>query len=478
VSDLPEGYKEVSEEDRARANDLFAHGQKTAATGNYEYAITVYMSGLGYDPDAIEAHSDLRDIALKRTVSGGKAMKMWDAMKIKRATSDDKQNMLNAEKLLAYEPGNTDHMLWLFQSAHRAGFYDTLLWIGPILQKANLDLGDKKQDFSKFIALRDVYRSIKQYRLASVACQYASNMRPDDMDLTTEVKNLAAMSTIEQAGYDKPGSFRSKVKDMNKQAGLLRQDRDVNDADSWNLMIADAEKEFNAEPNDGGKMMKLVDTLVKTEDSEHENRAVEILQEWFEKTKQFRYRQHIGVIHMKQMTRMDRSKRAALSAATDPEERRELTDDYIQFNKEKLEFELSEYELAANAYPTEMRLRFEIGVRLFHLGRFGDAIPILQQSRNDPKYKIDGGMLLGKAFLEAGFVDEADETLGALCKEYPVPGDTRSKELFYQRGRALEQRGLKDEAKNHYSKVAQWDFNYKDVQARLKKLRDDSKPKL
>jgi hypothetical protein len=30
---------------------------------------------------------------------------------------------------------------------------------------------------------------------------------------------------------------------------------------------------------------------------------------------------------------------------------------------------------------------------------------------------------------------------------------------------------MKPEALAHYSKVAQWDFNYKDVQARIKRLR-------
>jgi len=33
------------------------------------------------------------------------------AMKFKTNTKDDKQNMLNAEMLLANDPGNTDHML-------------------------------------------------------------------------------------------------------------------------------------------------------------------------------------------------------------------------------------------------------------------------------------------------------------------------------------------------------------------------------
>ena len=59
--------------------------------------------------DAIDAHQALREISLKRKVSGGKDLGMFEKMKLKRAAKDDKTNMLNAEKMLAYNPGDTDH---------------------------------------------------------------------------------------------------------------------------------------------------------------------------------------------------------------------------------------------------------------------------------------------------------------------------------------------------------------------------------
>ncbi len=76
------------------------------------------------------------------------------------------------------------------------------------------------------------------------------------------------------------------------------------------------------------------------------------------------------------------------------------------------------------------------------------------------------------SFYQAKFLDEADDTLANLIKDYPTAGDDRSKEMYYQRGRILEEKAMKPEAIQHYSKVAQWDFNYKDVQARMKKLRE------
>ena len=466
MSEIPEGYREDPAEDRAKAQVFFGHGRTVANNGNYDYAIEMFLQGLSLDPDDVGAHQELRDISFRRTASGGKGTGMFGAMKLKRSTRDDKQNMLNAEKLLAYDPGNTDHMQSMMQCAHKAGYYDTVLWIGPILQKANLD--DKKPDYNKFLLLRDIYKSLRQWRLAADAAQCALRMRPQDMDLSTEVKNLGAMDTMDTAGYAKGGGFRDQVRDMDGQTRLFLQDKDVTDRGVQAMMIAEAEAQYRANPDDSAKAMKLVEAMEKTDNADYENRAIEILQVLFERTKQFRYRQRIGAINMRQMNRMERSKRAALAQSPkDPE----LIKDYTNFKREQNEFELKEYQLAAEAYPTEMKWRYEVGVRLYNLQRYQDAIPVFQEARMDPKYRVDAGLLVGRSFLAAGFADEADDTLAMLIRDYQLIGDTKSKEMYYWRGRALEQKGQKPEALSHYSKVAQWEFNYLDVQARIKHLR-------
>src|SRR4051812_28559314 len=106
VAELPKGYKEIPEADRKKAEVFFAQGRKVADTGNYEYAIEMFIQGLNLDPDSIEAHQQLRDYSLKRKAMGGKPMGMMDKMKLKKG-KEDKDNMLVAEKLLAYDPGST-----------------------------------------------------------------------------------------------------------------------------------------------------------------------------------------------------------------------------------------------------------------------------------------------------------------------------------------------------------------------------------
>jgi tetratricopeptide (TPR) repeat protein len=468
VADNDSGYRDIPEADRKKAEAFFEKAAAVAAAAQYEFAIEMYLQGLAMDPESVDAHQSLRDIALKRKVSGGKAMGMFEAIKWKKPSKDDKQNMLNAEKLSAFDPGNTDHMLSVVENAAKAGFYDTVLWMGPILLKANSE--QKKPEFNKYIKLRDVYRSIRQYKLATEACQYAVNMKPDDMDLGRELRDLSAQTTIDEGNYAGAGSFRKSVKNMDAQSKLMREDRDIRTMDQMTQMILDAEKEWQADPNERSKLMKLVELLVKTELPEHENRAIELLENAYEKTKQFPYRQAIGKIKLIQLSRMDRAMRADISKSPNDQG---LRDEYFKFQKDRALQEFDEYSLWSENYPTDLSLKYQIAVRLYKLQRYDEAIPMFQTSRSDPKFRTDATIALGRSFLDAGFVDEAVETLKALIDDYQLKGDLKSIDMTYWYGRSLEQKGDKAAALKAYSQVAQWNFNYLDVQARIKRLRSD-----
>lgn len=466
VAELPKGYHDIPEADRKKARVFFDRGATVAQTGNYDYAIEMYLQGLAIDPDSKEAHQALREISLKRKASGGKDLGMFEKMKLRGRGKDDCETMLRAERLMSYDPGNTDNMLALMKSALAAGFYDTALWIGPILQKANSDL--KNPDLNKYLALRDVYVELKLWRQASDACQLALSLRPDDMDLQRMVKDLGAMDTMNQGKYLAGGSFRESVRDMDKQTKLLQGDMDVRDTDVLSSQISEAESELAAQPEEAGKLMKLVDLLLKTEQMQHENRAIELLEQAYERSGQFRYRLAVGKIKIAQLRRQERAERARLKQNPDDPV---LRKQYVEFLKEKNLEELKEYQLFAENYPTDMSFRYEVGVRLFNLDRAAEAIPVLQQARSDPKLRVEASTYLGRSFLVAGFVDEAIDTLKGMIDEYELRGDNRSKELFYWYGLALEQKGDVAAAMKSFSQLVQWDFNYRDVQARIKRLR-------
>ena len=469
---LPEGYQPISEDDQKKAKVFFDRGIAVAGTGNWEYAIEMFIQGLTIDADAVEAHKQLRDISMKRKASGGKALGMFgEAMKLKRPTKDDKQNMLNNEKLLAFDPGNTDFMIGIMQNAFRAGFFDSAMWIAPILQRANAD--SPKPDIRKFLILKDVYKGLNQWKLATDACHYAAAMKPDDMDLQTELKHLAAQDTIKGGGYGSGKSFRDSVRDMAGQKKLMVGDSDVRTTDQMSGVIADAKREYEASPNEPGKINKYVDALIKTDQPEFENLAIDVLQKAYDQSKAFRFRLYIGQIVIRQLKRTERTLRAQVNA--NPNDKA-ILGEYRQFVKEMAEKELEEYLLAAENYPTELKYKYEAAIRLFQLERFADAIPIFQDARRDPKFKVEASVALGRAFLEAGFTDEAVDTLKIVIDEYQLRGDPKSIDMTYWYARALEAKPDIPAALKQYSQVAQWNFTYRDVQARIKKLKQVAVP--
>src|SRR5207237_10880538 len=113
--------------------------------------------------------------------------------------------------------------------------------------------------------------------------------------------------------------------------------------------------------------------------------------------------------------------------------------------------QLAQYTLCADNYPTETVFRFNMAQCLFRLRRFDEAIPIFQNARQDPKYRVDAATLLGRAFMEAGFMDEAVDTMRDAIEAYPIKGDPKSIDMTYYYGRALEGKGDNPTAIKQYS---------------------------
>lgn len=471
MADNAQGYREIPPEDRAKAQRFFEPAAAKAGAGQFDFAITYYLDGLRLDPEAVDAHKALRDVSLKRKASGGKAMGMWDKMSVKKS-NDDRENMLNAERLLAFDPGERSYMADLMTHAVKAGCYETALWMGVELLMANRQ--HPKPDVKFYLVLRDSYKSMQQWKLATDATQFAFDMRPNDMDMARELKDLSALETMKKGNFEQ-GDFRKSMRDVEKQQLLIDSDREIRTIDAMTRQILDAEKEHKADPLETGKLLRYVDLMAKTEDTEYENRAIDVLTEAYNRTKQYRFRLSLLRIQMKQIDRMERSMRAEVAGK---KEDKQLLEDYRSFVREKYERELAIYTEAADEYPTDMTLKYEAAVRLIRLGRHDEAIPALQVVRNDPKYKIEGSILLGQAFLNAGFADEAVDTFAHASEDYQIRNDPKSLQIFYWWGRALEAKNPADvpQALKCYSQVFQWNAMYLDVSQRIKKLRAGPTP--
>ncbi len=122
-------------------------------------------------------------------------------------------------------------------------------------------------------------------------------------------------------------------------------------------------------------------------------------------------------------------------------------------------------------YPTDLRMKYQYGERLFAAHMFDEAIPIFQEAKADPKCRQQCVVLIGRCFLEKEYSGPAMDTFRDGIENHEIKGDEISKELHYWLARALEAEGQGDDARKIYGQLIQWDFNYRDVRDRMDALK-------
>jgi tetratricopeptide (TPR) repeat protein len=434
---------------------FFKRAAEVAETGNWDFAIELYLEGIAREPGNLErGHKPLRDASLKRQLQGGKRPGMLGTIK-RRPSKDPLANLINAEYLLAKEPGSVMYMERVMQAAARLELVNVLLWICDVLLEAQRSA--KKPGNRILLLLTRTYEKHEQYWRAIQACQMAFEVNPNNLDLQQNLHNLSAKYTIQKGKYDQEGDFTRSVKDLEEQKRLIQKDALVQSDSYIQQQIGKARAEYDESRSEPGKINALVDALLKIEDESYENEAVDVLAKAYRDTRSYQFKLRIGDIKIRQMTRRYRK----LIEAQDKQAA-------VRHAQEQLAFELQEFAERAANYPTDLTIKYELGRRQFLAGRHDEAISSLQQAQRDPRRHLAALSYLGQAFAVKGWMREAAETYErALKTEMPEPNE---KDLRYNLGDVLCKLERHKEARDEFSRVAQMDYNFKDVRQRIEAI--------
>ena len=435
---------------------FFDRADQVGATGNWDFAIEMYLEGLTREPGNMErGHKPLRDVSLSRASKGGKAAGMMEGLK-RRPGKDPAANLINAEFLLAKEPGNVQHMLAVLKAAKELQLIDVAKWMADIvLESQRLAPKPSRQILTM---LTDHYENMELYGSAIQAMEVARKAWPDDGSLGDRLGKLSAKYTIQLGQYDKEGSFLKGVKNFDEQKKLIQQDNLVQDKAFLLAQVEKARKEYEETPKVQGKIYALVDALLKTADEGDENVALDVLAKAYRDTGAYQHKMRQGDIRIRQMTRRFNK----LIGAGDKQAAAEQA-------RKQLEFELEEYTERAQNYPTDLTIKFELGRRQFLSGNYDGAIASLQQAQRDPKRHVMALIYLGRAFSHKSWNREAAETFErALQSEM---SEERKKEVLYNLGDVYEKIDELPKAQDMFSSLAQLDFNFRDTRQRLEAIR-------
>jgi hypothetical protein len=454
--------------DLAKAIPFFKRAEEVAATDNFDYAIDMYIEGLRRDPDAVEhGHKPLRHNALIRQGKGGKKPSIIDKVKRSRG-KNAMENMFNAEYLLAKDPDNLGYAEQMLKAAVAGKFKKTAVWIADLLFEANK--AAEKPSLQSFLLLKDSYAEIGEYANAVNACAYACRIKPDDGALADEYRNLSANLTLQKGKYEQDGDFRKSIDNRESQEKLQSQQAVIKSVDFRQQAISDARQLYLADKS-AMNLLKLVEALSDLQTDEADNEAVNLLDGAYEQSKDFGLKRKSGEITLKMLRRHIRQAKTVLEKNPSNDKARTAM---RNVTKQLLAAEMEHYKLCMENYPTDLRLKYEYGVRLMRNQKYDQAIPFLQEARKEPKHKIPAMNKIGLCFFMKGWFKDAIDFFSQAINEYEIKDNDIAKDLRYNLARAYEQQGSAEKAMDLYRKLAQLDFGYKDIRVRIDRLRGGS----
>ncbi|MDY7010071.1 MAG: tetratricopeptide repeat protein [Planctomycetota bacterium] len=437
---------------------FFDRGDQVAETGNWDFAIQMYLEGIRREPGNIErGHGPMRNVSLNRKVQGGKPAGFMEAMK-RRGGKEPIDVLVNAEFLLAKDPGNVSHMEAVLKAAQKLDQPEVVKWMCHILFEAMRQA--KSPDKRILIMISDAFAETEEFASALSACDMALQADPNNVELQEKAKDLSAKGTIKQGKYDTEGSFVESVRDLEKQKELAQKDHMSQSRDFLENEIEKGRAKYEASPDETANINALVDALLKIEEEGYENEAIDILKKAYADSGEYRYKVRSDDVLIRQMRRRHNKLKTA-----------DRKDEAIQLAHELLEFELEVYAERAKNYPTDLSVKYELGRRLLTADRIDDAISYLQQAQRDPKRRITALTYLGQAFEKKEWHREAVETYEKALEF--EPSEARAKELHYNLGQVLKAMGEKAKALDHFSRVAQMDYNFRDVREQVEALRKE-----
>lgn len=445
---------------RARLQQLFTHGNKSMAKGDFDYATEMFARCVEADPgNSLYVQSFLANLQKKynNNKKGSKFAVVKGAgtrTSLKKATlsKDPKATIKAGLELLKLNPWDTGALKAL--AAVAAGMEHDDAQQAYLKAALDADINDVEVNRLAGRALARVGRFDDAIR-CWVRVQKAV---PGDPEAAKSIGDLTVEKTISHGRYEDAESSRD-----------VRHDRGTEDNPVGLQLTPERqlEKAIQKDPADVSNYLKLAELHQgkdRLDDAEKAyQRALEAsggdinIAERLENLQLSRMREQVAVA----------LKRARTADASDEDKKL-----YQNMAGELLRRELEVFRKRVERNPKHTGYKFELGLRLHQAKMYKEAIPLLQQAQSDLTKQGEVKLLLGECFqaikqynLAMSNYEGAIETLS--------PVETDRKMLALYRAGVLAM-ALKDlgKADRYLSELAGMDFGYKDVAARLDKLRE------
>ena len=441
--------------------ELYQKGTLALQRQNFEYAIAIFTQVLGREPACFEARQALRASQFKKNGGSTSLFKKMlggasssPLLAKAQLAKNPVERIQILEQVLTADPPNSAAHKMLAEAALEADFPRTACLSYEILLKNSPKDFNLAMDYGQALA-----RSGNVPKAESVLVEL-QEAYPHKAEVREALKNLSARNTLQTGGYDAladgTGSYRDILKNKEEAVSLEQENREVKDENVADRLIREYEARVAVEPRNLKNLRTIADLYAQ-------KREFDKALEYCERIRSMdggadpSLDQYISDLVVKKFD-------SAL-AQLDPNAA-DYAEETARLQSERQAFELNECKARVDRYPTDLQLRFDLGVLYFKAGKLPEAIQEFQKAQANPNKRIQAMGFLGQCFARRGMNDLAARTLQNAIKEKPVLDDEK-KDLIYQLGCVLEKMGKREEAMEQFKQIYEIDIGYRDVAAKV-----------
>lgn len=452
-----------------KAAKFFEAAKVRYESGNHEYAAQLWLQGLRWDPTDLRAVKQFWQTAQEHSKESKKKGPSRD---IAKAASDAKGPVRRFLQEVMNASFKWDDAGAVLKAAEAAVGVEALEAADLFGQRAyTLSRQDKKPRKDNFVKLLQVFNASGNFKLAVESGEIARQLDPSDAELQHQVRNMMAQQTMTSGGFDQAGEaggFRRNIRDASKQADLEAADRISKTDDVKDRLVETGKREYEADPENPVIIDRYGKALRERGKNSDLMEAWKLYNRAFKATGQFRFRQAAGEMSIRRAKIAIARQAQQVEAAPDDREAKEKLD---ALKKQLDTMELEELKLQEENYPTDLAIKFRLGVALFNREMYDDSIGFFQEAQSDPKNRSRVLYYMGRAFSHIeGWENEAIQTLRRAIDELEDKTSDVALELRYDLMTALQRKAQKDrdsgsaeEADELAASIAMQRFNFRDI---------------
>ncbi|MEY4386837.1 MAG: hypothetical protein RLY20_2120 [Verrucomicrobiota bacterium] len=442
---------------------LHTKGMEALNRDNFEYAIDLFMQVLKHAPGCVDCRKALRQSQIgkasaktglfKKVLSGASTAPLVARGMAMRG--DPSNAIILAEQILNLDPNSSAGHKLAAEAALAMAMPRTAVLSLEVLARNNSRDKDTVIQFGN--ALADIGEIVRAER----TLLELQRQMPTDPEVNQAVKNLSARRTLNEGGYEKAeqenSSFRDMLKNKAEATKLEQEARLVRPEDTTERLIQEYEARLAGADKGNVRLMRSLAELYtqrkRFDDAQRVYAQMKVTDVGTDPTLD----KAISDTRVKQLDHTI----AQLDPTADDFETRQA-----EISAEKQVLQLEECRKRVEKYPTDMAIRYELGVLYFQAGKISEAIQEFQKAQNNPHKRLSSMNYLAQCFAKRKMFDLAARTLQNALKEKLIL-DEEKKDLLYNLGCVLENMNKKEEAIEQFKQIYEADIGYRDVAAKV-----------